>query len=55
MVKEHRGNGDGGREVEGLMIMDSESLPVKVLLCSVFISEDAIELAAVEVRWVRSE
>ena len=48
-MKDCRGNGDGCREVDGSMIMDGKSLSIKALLCSVFVSEDAIEVATVEI------
>ena len=47
------GNGEGCKEADGSAIVDGKSLLVKVLLCSVFILEDAIEIAGAEERCVR--
>ena len=49
VIKERRGNGDGCREVDGSTIIDGKSFSTEGLLCSVFISEDAIEVVTVEI------
>ena len=49
MIKERRGNGDGCREVDGSTIMDGKSFSTEGLPCNVFVSEDAIEVATVEI------
>jgi len=49
VIKELRGNGDGCREVDGSTIMDGKSFSIEVLLCSVFVSEDTIKVATVEI------
>ena len=48
MIKERRGNGDGCKEVDGSMTMDWKSFSIKGFPCSVFVSEDAMEVATVE-------
>jgi hypothetical protein len=49
VIKERRGNGDGCREVDGSTIMDGKSFSTEGLPCNVFVSEDAIEVATVEI------
>jgi len=50
---EHGGNGEGCKEADGSAIVDGKSLSVEVLLCRVFVSEDAIEITGAEDRCVR--
>jgi len=47
------GNGEGCKEADGSAIVDGKSLSVKVLLCSIFVLEDAIEITGVEDECVR--
>jgi len=49
VIKERRGNGDGCTEVDGSTIVDWKSFLIEGFPCSVFVSEDAIEVATVEI------
>jgi len=50
---ERGGNGEGCKEADGSAIVDGKSLSVEVLLCNIFVSEDAIEIVGVEDGCVR--